>query len=121
MSDQIPNEPRFLSVQEEKILRCLYPNHSNASVAQQMGLKTHQVANYAKVRKLRKSPEYAEAEKARKIARLGGTKHAEEAMTSADHVIPSIVRLQAKPAGEPRRTAHGTAYTINNVTTHVMR
>lgn len=105
------------------MLREKYPKCSTASVAEQMGLTTQQVSNYAKTRKLKKSDEYKLAEKNRIIDRLMAAKQRAEqcilSMSEAEKA--SIIRLQTKPCGTQKRTAHGTAYTIGNVTTHVMR
>ena len=119
----MPNEPRFLSILEETMLRDLYPVHSTASVAQQMGLTAQQVANYAKSRKLNKSAEYVEEEKARTMARLTAAKNDAERrrLALSDSEKTALIRLQAKPHGTAKRTAHGTDYTSGNVTTHVMR
>jgi len=119
----MPNEPRFLSALEEKMLRDLYPCYSTASVAQQMGLTAQQVANYAKYRKLNKSAEYVEAEKARTMARLAAAKQDAERrrLVLSDAKKAELIRMTAKPHGTAKRTAHGTAYTSGNITTHVMR
>ena len=116
-------EPRFLTKAEDALLRLRYPNTSTKVLAAEMGLTTDQVSNYAKGRKLYKSDTYKEAEKAKTMARLSAYKRAAAqrrlAMSAKDTAI--AMRIQATPAGESRKTAHGTAYSNGVVTVHVMR
>lgn len=114
---------RFLTPEEEALLRLRYPDTSTDDLAAEMGVTAIQISNYAKARRLYKSPAFKEAQKDRTIARLASDKHAAAQrrlqMEAKDKATAMLI--QAAPQGEARRTAHGTAYRDGFVTVHVMR
>lgn len=114
---------RFLTTAEEALLRLRYPDTSTDDLAAEMGVTAIQISNYAKARRLYKSPAFKEAQKARTIARLASDRHAADQrrteMMAKD--TDTAMRIKAAPQGEARRTAHGTAYRDGVVTLHVMR
>ncbi len=116
-------ERRFLTTAEEALLRLRYPDTSTDDLAAEMGVTAIQISNYAKARRLYKSPAFKDAQKDRTIARLASDRHAANQrrmeMTAKDKATAMLI--QAAPQGEARRTAHGTAYQAGNVTLHVMR
>lgn len=116
-------EPRYLTADENALLRARYPDTSSAELAALMGMTVNQVNNYAKSRKLRKSAKYMAGQRHEMaVARAAkSVAAAKRRMELADQMRMAAMRINSAPPGSKRHTAHGTAYQSGHITTHVMR
>ncbi len=115
--------PRYLSAEEDAMLRRHYPNTRSAELAARMGMTVNQVNNYAKSRKLRKSAKYmAEQKHEMAVARAAkSVAAAKRRRELTDQMRMVAMRIESTPLSSKRSTAHGTAYQSGHITTHVMR
>lgn len=112
---------RRLTPEEDAILRAEYPNGSSADLACKLSMTTDQLSGFAASRGIKKTPEYMAAKRAATmIAVEEKEKSAARRREEETRRDITAIRIQTNPAGNARRTAHGTAYTNGNVTLHVM-